>query len=96
MLGRAITLVESTQPRHAALAQELLRALGTDPRQPPGEASTIRVGVTGVPGVGKSTFIERLGLQLCAAGHRVAVLAVATPRPCAWYGLPTSTGGLGC
>jgi len=69
-LGRAITLVESTRPDHRALAQQLLVRLG------PGPAGTHRVGVTGVPGVGKSTFIDALGSQLTAAGHRVAVLAV--------------------
>ncbi|GAA4457729.1 methylmalonyl Co-A mutase-associated GTPase MeaB [Phytohabitans houttuyneae] len=69
-LGRAITLVESTRPDHRALAQRLLVALG------PAPAGTRRVGVTGVPGVGKSTFIDALGSMLTAAGHRVAVLAV--------------------
>jgi len=69
-IGRAITLVESTRPDHRALAQRLLVALG------PAPAGTRRVGVTGVPGVGKSTFIDALGTQLTAAGHRVAVLAV--------------------
>ncbi|MEM9714265.1 MAG: methylmalonyl Co-A mutase-associated GTPase MeaB [Actinomycetota bacterium] len=70
VLGRAITLVESHRPDHRALAQELLVALGPD------GADTHRVGITGVPGVGKSTFIEALGLHLTGLGHRVAVLAV--------------------
>ncbi|MEO1064005.1 MAG: methylmalonyl Co-A mutase-associated GTPase MeaB [Actinomycetota bacterium] len=70
VLGRAITLIESRKVEHRALAQELLIALGTD-----GE-DTHRVGITGVPGVGKSTFIEALGIHLTGRGHRVAVLAV--------------------
>ena len=69
-LGRAITLVESTRPEDRALADALLSRLG------PGPAGTHRVGITGVPGVGKSTLIEALGLHLCAHGHKVAVLAV--------------------
>ncbi len=69
LLARAITLVESTRPEHRATAQELLAAL-----PPAGE--TRRIGITGVPGVGKSTFIDELGTQLTGAGHRVAVLAV--------------------
>ncbi|MEM9034269.1 MAG: methylmalonyl Co-A mutase-associated GTPase MeaB [Actinomycetota bacterium] len=70
VLGRAITLVESHRPEHRQLAQELLRALAE------GEGDGHRVGITGVPGVGKSTFIEALGSHLTASGHRVAVLAV--------------------
>ena len=70
ILARAITLVESTSPKHASLAGDLLQRLLS--HQPP----SIRVGVTGVPGVGKSTFIEAFGLHLCQRGHRVAVLAV--------------------
>lgn len=70
ILARAITLVESTSPRHAATAAELMQLL-----LPHGDRS-VRVGITGVPGVGKSTFIEAFGLYLCEAGHRVAVLAV--------------------
>ncbi|MFC0529729.1 methylmalonyl Co-A mutase-associated GTPase MeaB [Phytohabitans kaempferiae] len=69
-IGRAITLVESTRPDHRALAQQLLVRLG------PAATRTRRIGVTGVPGVGKSTFIDALGSRLTAAGHRVAVLAV--------------------
>lgn len=69
-VARAITLVESTRPDHRALAQALLVELLPDT----GKAR--RVGITGVPGVGKSTFIDSLGTQLAAAGHRVGVLAV--------------------
>jgi len=69
-LAKAITLVESTRPDHRLAAEDLARAL-----TPPAKAS-IRIGITGVPGVGKSTFIEALGLFLIGRGHRVAVLAV--------------------
>ncbi len=69
-LGRAITLVESQQPDDRARAQQLLIALT------PAAGRAHRVGITGVPGVGKSTFIERLGRNLVAGGQRVAVLAV--------------------
>jgi LAO/AO transport system kinase len=70
ILSRAITLVESNLPEHEALAQELLTRLL------PETGRSIRVGITGVPGAGKSTLIESLGCQLCDQGHRVAVLAV--------------------
>lgn len=70
MLGRAITLVESSRADHQELAQELLLRLG------PASGDSVRVGITGVPGVGKSTFIEALGTMLTGRGHRVAVLAV--------------------
>ncbi|MFC6089493.1 methylmalonyl Co-A mutase-associated GTPase MeaB [Saccharothrix lopnurensis] len=69
-LARAITLVESTRPDHRAAAQELLVELL------PRSGGAHRVGITGVPGVGKSTFIDAFGSMLTAAGHRVAVLAV--------------------
>ena len=69
-LGQAITLAESRRPDHRALAQAMLLQLGSADRE------TVRLGITGVPGVGKSTFIEAFGLNLIAAGHRVAVLAV--------------------
>src|SRR5688572_29777782 len=69
-LARAITLVESTKPAHRARAQELLQTLLPDT----GKAH--RIGITGVPGVGKSTLIDQLGMNLITAGHRVAVLAV--------------------
>ena len=69
-LARAITLVESKKPEHRARAQELLRKLL------PATGKAVRVGITGVPGVGKSTAIDTLGSHLTAEGHRVAVLAV--------------------
>ena len=70
ILGRAITLVESNAPAHLETAQEVVKQLL------PHTGHSIRVGITGVPGVGKSTFIEALGSYLCEQGHRVAVLAV--------------------
>ncbi len=69
-MGRALTLVESNRPDHRDQATALLDALA------PHAAEAHRVGITGVPGVGKSTFIESLGMHLVGAGHRVAVLAV--------------------
>jgi LAO/AO transport system kinase len=69
-LARAITLVESRRPDHRRLAGELIQAML------PETGNAIRVGITGVPGVGKSTTIDTLGSNLTAAGHRVAVLAV--------------------
>jgi LAO/AO transport system kinase len=69
-VSRAITLVESTSPAHRERARELLSAL------PAPDRPAVRVGISGVPGVGKSTFIEALGSRLTAAGHRVGVLAV--------------------
>lgn len=69
-VSRAITLVESTLPEHRSVAQRMLVELL------PHAGGARRVGVTGVPGVGKSTFIDALGTHLTAAGHRVAVLAV--------------------
>lgn len=69
-LGRALTLIESELPRHRALADELLTRLM------PHTGGARRVGITGVPGVGKSTFIEALGMHLVERGERVAVLAV--------------------
>ena len=70
VLSRAITLVESNRPEHEELAQALLQ------RVLPDSGNSVRVGITGVPGVGKSTLIESLGCMLGAKGHRVAVLAV--------------------
>lgn len=70
LLARAITLVESSRPDHQRAAQELLLELT------PKAGHAVRVGISGVPGVGKSTFIEAMGSTLTARGHRVAVLAV--------------------
>ena len=69
-LAKAITLIESTREDHRAQADALLDALL------PHAGNALRLGISGVPGVGKSTFIEALGLFLVARGHRVAVLAV--------------------
>ncbi len=69
-LARAITLVESTRPDHRLEALALLESLMPD------TGKAIRLGISGAPGVGKSTFIEALGRQLIAAGHQLAVLAV--------------------
>ncbi len=69
-LARAITLIESDAPRHHASARELTNHLL------PHSGRAVRIGITGVPGAGKSTFIEAFGLHLCEAGHKVAVLAV--------------------
>jgi LAO/AO transport system kinase len=69
-LPRAITLVESTRPDHRERAQRLLLALTPD------AGGAMHVGITGVPGAGKSTTIEALGMHLIKQGHRVAVLAV--------------------
>ena len=74
-VSRAITLVESSRPEHRVAARELLAALVDPAEDVPGQRA-IRVGISGVPGVGKSTFIEALGSRLTAAGHRVGVLAV--------------------
>ncbi|MCZ4500011.1 MAG: transport system ATPase [Marmoricola sp.] len=71
--SRAITLVESSRPDHRVAARELLTSLGADDAERP---QAVRIGISGVPGVGKSTFIEALGTYLTAAGHRVGVLAV--------------------
>lgn len=74
-VSQAITLVESTKADHRAAARELLTALAED--EDAGVRSpAVRVGISGVPGVGKSTFIEALGSRLTGAGHRVGVLAV--------------------
>ncbi len=70
MMGRAITLVESTRPQDRADANALLELLM------PHAGASIRIGITGSPGVGKSTLIESFGRGLTASGHRVAVLAV--------------------
>jgi LAO/AO transport system kinase len=70
VLARALTLMESSSPRHQPLAESLLTRLL------PHTGGSIRVGLTGAPGAGKSTFIEALGLYLVRRGRRVAVLAV--------------------
>lgn len=70
VLGRAITLVESNAPAHQRQAQEVLAALL------PHTGRARRVGLTGIPGAGKSTFIEAFGLRLAEQGRRVAVLAI--------------------
>ncbi len=69
-LARAITLIESTREDHRTHAERLLETLLPD------TGKSIRVGISGVPGVGKSTFIETFGQHVIAAGHKVAVLAV--------------------
>ncbi len=69
-LAKAITLLESTRADHRARGDDLLNALL------PFSGGALRLGISGVPGVGKSTFIEALGLHLLQLGHRVAVLAV--------------------
>ncbi len=69
-IAKAITLLESTRADHRARADEVLNALL------PAAGRSLRLGISGVPGVGKSTFIEALGLYLIERGHRVAVLAV--------------------
>lgn len=70
MVARAITLIESTKPEHQALAQQVLQRLL------PRTGGAIRLGITGVPGVGKSTTIDQLGMNLVESGLKVAVLAV--------------------
>jgi LAO/AO transport system kinase len=74
-IARTITLLESSLPEHAALGQEILEALV------PCTGAAQRVGITGPPGVGKSSFIEALGLRLIEKGLRVAVLAVDPTSP---------------
>jgi len=69
-LAKAITLVESTRADHQRRAQSLLQALLAH------AGAAIRIGISGAPGVGKSTFVEALGLHAIGAGHRIAVLAV--------------------
>ncbi len=69
-IAKAITLLESTRPDHRAQADELLTALL------PNTGKSFRLGISGVPGVGKSTFIEVLGLYLIGQGYRVAVLTI--------------------
>lgn len=74
-LARAITLVESTRKVDFDASQEILQSIL------PFAGNSIRIGITGVPGVGKSTFIEALGSHLSSIGHKVAVLAVDPSSP---------------
>ncbi|MEK6249612.1 MAG: ATP/GTP-binding protein [Planctomycetales bacterium] len=69
-LAQAITLIESTRPDHRSIASDLLASVM------PHSGKSIRLGISGVPGVGKSTFVEALGNHVIDAGHRVAVLTV--------------------
>lgn len=70
ILSRAITLVESHLPEHYAQAQEIIE------RCLPHTGRSVRIGITGVPGAGKSTFIEAIGGMVAGGGHRLAVLAI--------------------
>ena len=70
MVAKTITLIESSLGSHQEQAKEIIDALL------PKAGSAVRIGITGVPGVGKSTFIESFGMHLVNNGHRVAVLAV--------------------
>jgi LAO/AO transport system kinase len=69
-LAQAITLVESNATRHFHKSQEIIQEIM------PSTGHSVRIGISGVPGAGKSTFIEAFGLYLCEQGHKVAVLAV--------------------
>jgi LAO/AO transport system kinase len=71
LLGQAITLVESARPDHQALAREIISELLARPSD-----NTLRIGITGAPGAGKSTLIEALGNHITKQGQRVAVLAI--------------------
>ncbi len=70
ILSKAITLIESSLPKHQKLADDIMELCL------PFSGNSIRVGITGVPGVGKSTFIEALGKHLTTSGHKLAVLAI--------------------
>jgi LAO/AO transport system kinase len=70
LVAKTITLIESSLPAHQEMAKVIVDALL------PHAGEAVRIGITGVPGVGKSTYIESFGLQLVQQGHRVAVLAV--------------------
>ena len=74
-LARAVTLVESTRPDHRRSAEALMALLAAERR------TALRIGLTGTPGVGKSTFLEAFGLMLSGAGHSLAVLAVDPVSP---------------
>ena len=70
ILSQAVTLVESSKPEHQELAQEIIvKCL-------PFSGNSVRIGITGVPGVGKSTFIEAMGKHITSKGHKLAVLAI--------------------
>lgn len=70
ILSQAITMIESENPAHIAMAQEIIE------RCLPHSGNSLRIGITGVPGVGKSTFIESFGGMLTSQGHKLAVLAI--------------------
>jgi len=70
IVAKTITLIESSLPSHQEMAKAIVDALL------PHTGKAVRIGITGVPGVGKSTYIESFGLQLVKQGHRVAVLAI--------------------
>lgn len=70
MLGKAITLIESNSPSHQEIAREVLNKLL------PYSGNSLRIGISGVPGAGKSTFIETFGMMLISQGYKVAVLTV--------------------
>lgn len=70
ILSKAVTLIESNNPKHQKIAQEVIK------RCLPYSGKSIRIGITGVPGAGKSTFIEALGKHVTDKGHRLAVLAI--------------------
>ncbi|MDY0344131.1 MAG: methylmalonyl Co-A mutase-associated GTPase MeaB [Lentimicrobium sp.] len=70
ILSKAITLVESALPEHQAIARQLIQACL------PFAGNSVRIGITGVPGAGKSTFIEAFGMHLLGKGRRLAVLAI--------------------
>ena len=70
IVAKTITLIESSLPAHQEMAKTIVDGLL------PHAGKAVRIGITGVPGVGKSTYIESFGLKLVQQGHRVAVLAV--------------------
>lgn len=70
LLSRAITIIESALPQHQELAREIIRGCL------PHSGGSVRIGITGVPGVGKSSFIESLGTRITSSGKRLAVLAI--------------------
>jgi len=70
ILARAITMIESNAPHHREISEKILQGIL------PHSGKSIRIGITGVPGVGKSTFIEAFGCKICDLGHKLAVLAI--------------------